>query len=1605
MKTFIKLLLLAAVALPAWSTTAAQEVSGELQILDAEEMLGEPTRSGQQMLERRVVKQVATNSTFANPKQSPRHKADGNAPAVFVQTDNKQSGTICNTQTTTNQYLPVYSYYFENSYTESQWIYPADTYLTGTNGIFNGLQGIKINAISFYAATDPIPSYVTEAEVYVRIGEVETTAITSIATMTTNLTDMEVVYEGNLRRSGQTMTVTFTKPYIYKGKNLIIDIKIKNPASSYATCNWYGVSASTGSGYYRYGNNSGNRVAFLPTMTIDYTYTTWETTEEIDFGGVELNTPKELSAQINNPGEEPLTINLSATQPFGVNPTSIDVPSGATKDFIISFNPTQPTYYNGKLNLEINSQTTNVDLRGVGFVPGEKVVRDSAFFAGIEYTWPIVDSNGVAANSKKSNLSEIAIDPDQVIAMLRKVYMDQNIPGNLVRGYTTGRQPDETSFCSVDVPYTAAGKILATDDDGVGFDDTFGWNIPCDRLYDGYRQDDSNNYIQWVYMNPDQYKPKYEGVTLLLLEMVDTFKPTSVDITNKSGYEELRAYIEATIKSARVITEAKRTGTGVEAGTLFKIDCDKMNKFYLVAKGQLQSHRTMLKKTFKWDEYSEPSYLYGQKVSSGTTTKYDEYYDPAINTYFMLGHMFEQFSPALADATETKDDIYQDLTKNMESFGVIHDCPNVPFVENGHHFMMYGENSGSDDCQDVRDMMFFVPDYRMMAHSDRGFQGVTIGGTKYLSQDFFRYHPDHQPQMGMFVILQDSIKPEECSQNVYQNVDNTDPNAVTGLFHHKLQWTSNLADFLPSDEQYYELWEVRINDYGIEEYVPVYYRNSDGTYVYENGEKKPIILNRTEANEFTATNANGKEQKKYKYLDVYVDMHPGSQTKTYVIQGRDKGDAKGPFLSLQMSNKQSIIIPGTDPNEKVRMLGTTHYSRFNPQDTTNCYSNKLQIVDNTLTESELAGGLRFTRSYRPAKVGADGNVMTDANGNIQYEANAISETIATGSYEHINNTTGRLTITINPALQASKDKFPKPMRTKAPEPVPEDYEPYETYLDVAGYHANPVNNENKLTIAVEIKNGTLTFKNFSFWDNFTADVSQNTHPFQYAYKMYVGSAYSNDVNVRVYKTDSKINTAMPLDSVLLDKKMGVAIPGDVEFEAQVQYGSKTELLRVDAYRWEESVDQNYRYIVTEVGVNDFGNDEETDVAPDGQAANEGGYYTVRMNSGQNEYNSNDVPVSQTNPRGWAKFVDVIPQKNDVRAYDYAPVVETFNFGYRENKENGKWAERDDYNTYGGPMRTAAIGKLELKVYEPTDAEVHGNDDHVGDPTLAQMSDYKWYDGGKWYSYYNIYLNFNTLNVPEGYELYKVRAWRRVAEKDLGEEIETRQGRVTGDWYMYEDINYGDSLGSQKTAEGESVDLKMQLSNIGSQSGYPLGHRSTSIAKPKNPVGYSGGEGGGTVFDYDDTPNPNHDNQAVEDLIKNEMRATFGALRMKTDDCPDGIESLNAEFKVRAYFTKGTNKLIQDPEGSTNWGRNGKAQQIVPGSDFDYYIAEGSKTFELKSDNIITGVNAVKMDVNREVVSVSYVNTIGQVSSTPWQGINMVVTRYSDGSTTTKKVIR
>ena len=48
---------------------------------------------------------------------------------------------------------------------------------------------------------------------------------------------------------------------------------------------------------------------------------------------------------------------------------------------------------------------------------------------------------------------------------------------------------------------------------------------------------------------------------------------------------------------------------------------------------------------------------------------------------------------------------------------------------------------------------------------------------------------------------------------------------------------------------------------------------------------------------------------------------------------------------------------------------------------------------------------------------------------------------------------------------------------------------------------------------------------------------------------------------------------------------------------------------------------------------------------------------------------------------------------------------------------------------------------------------------------------------------------------------------------------------------------------------------------------------------------------------------------------------------------------------------------------------------------------------------------VELVGDREIVGVTYVNSLGQISDQPFEGVNIIVTRYSDGSTSTTKVLK
>lgn len=74
---------------------------------------------------------------------------------------------------------------------------------------------------------------------------------------------------------------------------------------------------------------------------------------------------------------------------------------------------------------------------------------------------------------------------------------------------------------------------------------------------------------------------------------------------------------------------------------------------------------------------------------------------------------------------------------------------------------------------------------------------------------------------------------------------------------------------------------------------------------------------------------------------------------------------------------------------------------------------------------------------------------------------------------------------------------------------------------------------------------------------------------------------------------------------------------------------------------------------------------------------------------------------------------------------------------------------------------------------------------------------------------------------------------------------------------------------------------------------------------------------------------------------------------------------------------------------------------APVEQGEYFIVEYEPTNE--EIEVITGLAAISVD--KDVVDVTYVNPLGMMSRQPFEGINIIMTRYSDGTVTTTKVIR
>jgi len=112
--------------------------------------------------------------------------------------------------------------------------------------------------------------------------------------------------------------------------------------------------------------------------------------------------------------------------------------------------------------------------------------------------------------------------------------------------------------------------------------------------------------------------------------------------------------------------------------------------------------------------------------------------------------------------------------------------------------------------------------------------------------------------------------------------------------------------------------------------------------------------------------------------------------------------------------------------------------------------------------------------------------------------------------------------------------------------------------------------------------------------------------------------------------------------------------------------------------------------------------------------------------------------------------------------------------------------------------------------------------------------------------------------------------------------------------------------------------------------------------------------------------------------------------------PDSLKAKDIKIYVRFYYRSTGNALHQDQQNGMY------LMGLRAAGDNGYYGVEGDGD---PDDEIPTFIQGVYVNNSHgEIVSVTYYNAQGMKSNKPFDGINIIVTRYSDGTSSTTKVM-
>ena len=223
------------------------------------------------------------------------------------------------------------------------------------------------------------------------------------------------------------------------------------------------------------------------------------------------------------------------------------------------------------------------------------VVKPKSFYEGKTYTW--TNANG---GTVTSNLADPATDPRQIMALLKEVYTNKEIPGIWQCGYTADGKRE--------------GTIDYTIDNGF-------WGLSKDPIYKAYDIPEGD------------YKPNEEGYTTLIVKVKDDWKPV---MKQNLSQDETLNYIANSIESVQILTDGVYIpATGADGkknpnpGAVYRLS-GNANRLFFMTKGRGRA-------VPGWNSYE------------------------VIRSYAPFNGMFEEYSPVAVSGGQVVENFYTKL--------------------------------------------------------------------------------------------------------------------------------------------------------------------------------------------------------------------------------------------------------------------------------------------------------------------------------------------------------------------------------------------------------------------------------------------------------------------------------------------------------------------------------------------------------------------------------------------------------------------------------------------------------------------------------------------------------------------------------------------------------------------------------------------------------------------------------------------------------------------------------------------------------------------------------------------------------------------------------